>query len=108
MHAPGFFEHDPLTEQSRPVQRVRLQGDGWHIEIIPTEDGEGVTLHASGALSPRILVRPIVANGVEVTTEASIDKRVQAEAAKLYATQKKNDRDDVFNQGKGRKGRKTK
>lgn len=109
MKSQGFFEHDVLTGESRPVQRVRLQGEGWYIEIMPTEDGEGITLHSSGAIAPRILVRPIVSNGVEVTTEASVEKRVQAEAAKLYATHEKNKRDDVFNQNsKDKKGRKPK
>lgn len=86
---PNLCEYDLLTRQSgRAVNRVRLQGDGWYLEVTVTADGHGVVVRSGeGVLS----VRPRCDNTIEVYTERAREQTIMAEAAHMHDVWKANE-----------------
>ena len=81
-----FTDHNILTGEVRDIEhRVRLSGDGWYIEVYPTEDGHGLVIRTDDS---RMVVLPDCRNMIEVRTELGRRQTIYAEAERIVAVQK--------------------
>lgn len=101
--ATRFGEFDILTGRiTRDVARVRLEGDGYYLDISPMEDG-GVEIQCSGSAgSHALLAMPRAANVLRVYSDTERDSRISDEARLRYEVWVKNEQDDVFKTRSGR------
>jgi hypothetical protein len=94
-----LVEYDVVTETRREIPgAVRLEGDGWYIEVAPSKDGGGIDIRVSSPQSGPAVILPVCANVVHVATTESREQLVYAEAKKLNDVWIAN---DEFNRKRG-------
>lgn len=75
-----LVSYDILSRESHPIQRARLAGDGWYIEVTK-QDEHTLEIRCCGNIAGSGVLRvlPRAANHIHATTDVEFDRRVWEE-----------------------------
>ena len=84
-------------EETKPIEKAKLIGDGWYIEIKKLDEYR-IEVRCGGGMSVVLIVEPSAANVVYLSTTAEQERQVIEMATRLAEVNKEN---AAFRKSKG-------